>query len=82
MSETSQRVKEVFSYLLGIDESEITNTSTNNDLGMDSLDRVEAVMELEKVYNIVIPDERMDDLKTFEDYVNLVNELTTKEDGK
>ena len=82
MSETSQRVKEVFSYLLGIEESEITNTSTNNDLGMDSLDRVEAVMELEKVYNIVIPDERMDDLKTFEDYVNLVNELTTKEDGK
>lgn len=82
MSETSQRVKEVFSCLLGIDESEITNTSTNNDLGMDSLDRVEAVMELEKVYNIVIPDERMDDLKTFEDYVNLVNELTTKEDGK
>jgi acyl carrier protein len=82
MSETSQRVKEVFSYLLGIDESEITNTSTNNDLGMDSLDRVEAVMELEKVYNIVIPDERMDDLKAFEDYVNLVNELTTKEDGK
>ena len=82
MSETSQRVKEVFSYLLGIDESEITNTSTNNDLGMDSLDRVEAVMELERVYNIVIPDERMDDLKTFEDYVNLVNELTTKEDGK
>lgn len=82
MSETSQRVKEVFSYLLGIQESEITNTSTNNDLGMDSLDRVEAVMELEKVFNIVIPDERMDDLKTFEDYVNLVNELTTKEDGK
>lgn len=77
MSETSQRVKEVFSYLMGIEESEITNTSTNNDLGMDSLDRVEAVMELERVYNIVIPDERMDDLKTFEDYVKIVNELTT-----
>ena len=82
MAETSQRVKEVFSHLLGIEESEITNTSTNNDLGMDSLDRVEVVMELEKVFNIVIPDERMDDLKKFEDYVNLVDELKPKQDGK
>jgi acyl carrier protein len=78
MTENSEKLKEIFSTMLGVETAEITNESTNNDLGMDSLDKVELVMEIEKQFDISIPFEKEEALNCFLDYVNVVEELTTK----
>lgn len=79
MTEKSEKIKEIVCSLLEVEPSEITNETTNNDLGMDSLDKIELVMELEREFVISIPDERMSDLTCFLDYVNIVEELTNHE---
>ncbi|HPD44205.1 MAG TPA: acyl carrier protein, partial [Dysgonamonadaceae bacterium] len=59
MSEVSQRVKSIIVDKLGVEESEVTeNASFTNDLGADSLDTVEFIMEFEKEFNISIPDDQ------------------------
>jgi acyl carrier protein len=58
MSEIANRVKKIIVDKLGVDESEVnTEASFTNDLGADSLDTVELIMEFEKEFNISIPDE-------------------------
>ena len=58
MADIEKRVKEIIVSKLGVDEGQITNeASFTNDLGADSLDTVELVMEFEKAFNIQIPDE-------------------------
>ncbi|MEC7407723.1 MAG: acyl carrier protein [Rubripirellula sp.] len=58
MSTVEQRVIEIVSEQLGVDKEKITtDTSFVNDLGADSLDTVELVMELEEEFDISIPDE-------------------------
>jgi acyl carrier protein len=58
MADLEKRVKEIIVAKLGVDEAQITNeASFTNDLGADSLDTVELVMEFEKAFNIQIPDE-------------------------
>jgi len=61
-------IKAAIIKILCVDGSEITPESTlKNDLGADSLDMVEIVMECEKRLSIVISDEQMDEIKTVAD---------------
>ena len=58
MSEVAAKVKAIIVDKLGVDESEVTETASfQNDLGADSLDTVELIMEFEKAFNITIPEE-------------------------
>ncbi len=58
MSEVAAKVKKIIVEKLGVDESEVTETASfQNDLGADSLDTVELIMEFEKEFGINIPDE-------------------------
>ncbi len=58
MAEVAERVKAIIVDKLGVDASEVTETANfTNDLGADSLDTVELIMEFEKAFGINIPDE-------------------------
>ena len=65
MSDISSRVKKIIVDKLGVDEAEVTNeASFTNDLGADSLDTVELIMEFEKEFNIAIPDDQAEKIGT------------------
>ena len=65
MSESATRVNKIIVFKLGVDESEVTpEASFTNDLGADSLDTVELIMEFEKEFNISIPDEQAETITT------------------
>ena len=65
MSDIAARVKAIIVDKLGVDENEITNESSfTNDLGADSLDTVELIMEFEKQFNIAIPDDQAEKIGT------------------
>ncbi len=65
MSDIATRVKAIIVDKLGVDENEITNESSfTNDLGADSLDQVELIMEFEKEFNIAIPDDQAEKIST------------------
>jgi acyl carrier protein len=65
MSDIATRVKKIIIDKLGVDEGEVTNEATiTNDLGADSLDTVELIMEFEKEFNISIPDEQAENITT------------------
>ncbi|MCX7611240.1 MAG: acyl carrier protein [Ignavibacterium sp.] len=71
-----KKVKEIIIDKLGVDESQITlYSSFIYDLGADSLDIVELVMEIESVFNIQIPDEEIESITTVGE---LINYLKTK----
>ncbi len=58
MADITAKVKAIIVDKLGVDESEVTpNASFTNDLGADSLDTVELIMEFEKAFGITIPDD-------------------------
>ena len=68
MSEISTKVKAIIIDKLGVDENEVTpEASFTNDLGADSLDTVELIMELEKEFNIAIPDDQAEKINTVGD---------------
>ncbi len=63
--EVASKVKEIIVEKLGVNESEVTeNASFTNDLGADSLDTVEMIMEFEKAFDIQIPDEMAEKITT------------------
>lgn len=65
MSEIAAKVKAIIVDKLGVEESEINNeASFTNDLGADSLDTVELIMEFEKEFNISIPDDQAEKIQT------------------
>jgi acyl carrier protein len=65
MSDIATRVKKIIVDKLGVDEAEVTlEASFTNDLGADSLDTVELIMEFEKEFNISIPDEQAETITT------------------
>ena len=73
MSETASRVKAIIVDKLGVEESEVTNeASFTNDLGADSLDTVELIMEFEKEFNISIPDDEAERISKVGDAVDYV----------
>ena len=62
MSEVAERVKAIIVDKLSVEETEVTNeASFTNDLGADSLDTVELIMEFEKEFGISIPDDQAKD---------------------
>ncbi|HWF44798.1 MAG TPA: acyl carrier protein [Candidatus Kapabacteria bacterium] len=68
------KVKEIIVSKLGVEESQVTtNASFTNDLGADSLDTVELVMEFEKAFNLQIPDEDAEKIQTVGDAVSYIN---------
>ena len=70
MSEIASRVKAFIVDKLGVEESEVTNeASFTNDLGADSLDTVELIMEFEKEFNVTIPDDQAEKITTVGDAV-------------
>jgi acyl carrier protein len=65
MSDIASRVKAIIVEKLGVDESEVTpEASFTNDLGADSLDTVELIMEFEKEFNVAIPDDQAETIGT------------------
>jgi len=65
MSNIAERVKKIIVDKLGVEESQVTpEASFTNDLGADSLDTVELIMEFEKEFNISIPDEQAETIGT------------------
>jgi acyl carrier protein len=65
MSDIKSKVISIIVDKLGVDESEVTNeASFTNDLGADSLDTVELIMEFEKEFNIAIPDDQAENIQT------------------
>ena len=75
MTEIEARVKAIIVDKLGVDESEVTpNASFTNDLGADSLDTVELIMEIEDEFGISIPEELAEKIATVGDAVKYVEE--------
>ena len=73
MSDIASRVKAIIVDKLGVDENEVTNeASFTNDLGADSLDTVELIMEFEKEFNIAIPDDQAEGIGTVGDAVTYI----------
>lgn len=65
MATIEERVKKIIVDKLGVDESQVTSeASFTTDLGADSLDTVELIMEFEKEFNISIPDEQAETITT------------------
>lgn len=70
MSEIASRVKAIIVDKLGVEESEVKNeASFTNDLGADSLDTVELIMEFEKEFGISIPDDQAEKIGTVGDAI-------------
>ena len=75
MSEIAERVKAIIVDKLSVEESEVTNeASFTNDLGADSLDTVELIMEFEKEFNISIPDDQAEKITTVGDAIKSVED--------
>ena len=73
MSEIASRVKAIIFDKLGVEESEVTNeASFTNDLGADSLDTVELIMEFEKEFDVTIPDDQAEKITTVGDAVSYI----------
>ncbi len=73
MSDIATRVKSIIVDKLGVDENEVTpEASFTNDLGADSLDTVELIMEFEKEFNIAIPDDQAEKIGTVGDAINYI----------
>jgi len=70
MASVEERVKQIIVEQLGVDEGEVTpNASFVDDLGADSLDRVELVMAFEEAFDIEIPDEDAEKINNVQDAV-------------
>lgn len=70
MSNVAERVNKIIVEKLGVDKSEVTKeASFTNDLGADSLDTVELIMEFEKEFDISIPDEQAENILTVGDAI-------------
>jgi acyl carrier protein len=75
MSEIAEKVKSIIVDKLGVEHSEVTpEASFSNDLGADSLDTVELIMEFEKEFNLSIPDEAAEKIHTVGDAIRYLEE--------
>ena len=74
MADVEGKVKEIIMNKLGVEASQVTpEASFTNDLGADSLDTVELVMEFEKAFNLQIPDEDAEKIATVGDAVKYLS---------
>ena len=75
MSDIATRVKSIIVDKLGVDENEVTNeASFTNDLGADSLDTVELIMEFEKEFNIAIPDDQAEKIASVGEAIKYIED--------
>lgn len=75
MSDIAEKVKAIIVDKLGVDEKEVSmEASFANDLGADSLDTVELIMEFEKEFNLSIPDEAAEKIATVGDAVTYLEQ--------
>ena len=73
MADVASKVKAIIVDNLGVDESEVTpNASFTNDLGADSLDTVELIMEFERAFGISIPDTDAEKIGTVGDAISYI----------
>lgn len=74
MADVEGKVKEIIMNKLGVEAAQVTPTASfTNDLGADSLDTVELVMEFEKAFNLQIPDEDAEKISTVGDAVKYLS---------
>jgi acyl carrier protein len=74
MASVEDRVKQIIVEQLGVEEAEVTpNASFVDDLGADSLDTVELVMAFEEAFEIEIPDEDAEKIRTVKDAIDYIN---------
>ena len=79
MSEIEAKVKEIIVDKLGVDEADVTpEASFTNDLGADSLDTVELIMEFEKAFEITIPDDKAEKIATVGDAIKYIEDNLNK----
>jgi len=77
MSDIRTKVISIIVDKLGVEESEVTDeASFTNDLGADSLDTVELIMEFEKEFNLSIPDEEAEKIETVGDAITYIEAHT------
>jgi len=75
MSEIEAKVKDIIVEKLGVDEADVKpEASFTNDLGADSLDTVELIMDFEKKFNVTIPDEDAEKIATVGDAITYIEE--------
>ena len=75
MEDIASKVISIIVYKLGAEESEVTPAASfKNDLGADSLDTVELIMEFEKEFNITIPDDVAEKISTVQDAIDYIKE--------
>jgi acyl carrier protein len=74
MAAVEDKVKQIIVEQLGVDEAEVTPTASFvDDLGADSLDQVELIMAFEEAFDIEIPDEDAEKIRTVKDAVEYVD---------
>ncbi len=79
MSEISEKVKAIIVDKLGVELSEVTEDANfNTDLGADSLDTVEMIMDFEKEFGISIPDEEAEKIKTVGEAISHIEAAVSK----
>ena len=79
MADIASKVKQIIVDKLGVDENEVSDDATfTSDLGADSLDTVELIMEFEKEFNITIPDDQAENISTVGEAVKYINENATE----
>ncbi|HKD01786.1 MAG TPA: acyl carrier protein [Terriglobales bacterium] len=72
--EMTEKVKQIISEQLGVDEGEVTaSASFVDDLGADSLDQVELVMALEEAFDLEISDEDAEKIRTVQDAIDYID---------
>ena len=77
MSDISETVIAIIVDKLGVDEGEVKpEASFTNDLGADSLDTVELIMEFEKEFNIAIPDDQAENISTVGQAIEHIEKAT------
>lgn len=78
MSDVAARVKAIIVDKLGVEETEVTpEASFTNDLGADSLDTVELIMEFEKEFSLSIPDDQAEKITTVGDAITFIEAKST-----
>ncbi|MGY8951189.1 MAG: acyl carrier protein [Flavobacteriales bacterium] len=76
MSDVTTKVTAIIVDKLGVDESEVTPTANfTDDLGADSLDTVELIMEFEKEFDIQIPDDKAEKIATVGDAISFIESV-------
>ena len=79
MSTIAEQIVPMIAEKLGVNESEVTmDASFTNDLGADSLDTVELMLDFEKKFGISIPDDQQENIVTVGDVIRLIEEEQKK----